>query len=284
MISIFFQTSGQALVVSSNQNCEEDPKGIVELLAQCLVIGLGSLIIARIPVCILARLRSRKFRFYESDNVSDMERQLRVWRYRDVLIWVFGLSYLAICILFLMTFLANIDAGDATEWKIAVSLELLSEFILVPSVVALFLLAVTKLTSKWAEAVREGAEGVGSTVAGEVDRPLAPTAAKVRLKTAMDKFSSSGSSVQLSGELKGSPPAAKLYLKALFDAFRFSTQSEEVHTCQVLPVWPPLPCQLPPMLPPVPQESRSNIGTVTQEPREYMLRCTSFCETSCNEV
>lgn len=284
VISIFFQTSGQALVVSSNQNCEEDPKGIVELLAQCLVIGLGSLIIARIPVCILARLRSRQFRFYESDNVSDMERQLRVWRYRDVLIWVFGLSYLAICILFLMTFLANIDAGDATEWKIAVSLELLSEFILVPSVVALFLLAVTKLTSKWAEAVREGAEGVGSTVAGEVDRPLAPTAAKVRLKTAMDKFSSSGSSVQLSGELKGSPPAAKLYLKALFDAFRFSTQSEEVHTCQVLPVWPPLPCQLPPMLPPVPQESRSNIGTVTQEPREYMLRCTSFCETSCNEV
>lgn len=276
VISLFFQTSGQALVVSSDQNCEEDPKGIVELLAQCLVIGLGSLIIARIPVCILARLHSRQFRFYESENVPDRERQLRVWRHRDVVIWIFGVSYLAICILFLMTFLANIDAGDATEWKIAVSLELLSEFILVPTVAALFLLVATKLTSKWTGALREGAERVGSTVAGEVDRPLAPTAAKVRLKTAMDKFRPSGPSVQHSGKLEGSSLAAKLYLKALFDAFRVSIPSEDVHSRCVLPVWPPLPPQLPPELPPVPQE-RSNRECIFSE-----LRCTSFCETTCN--
>jgi hypothetical protein len=132
-----------------------------------------------------------------------------------MLMWVFGVSYLAICILFLATFLANIDAGDAAEWKLAISLELFSEFVLVPSVAAFFLLFTTKLTSKWTEAVREAAERVGSSVAGEIDRPRTPTAARVRLKAAMNELEAFAISAKQSGELQGSPTPAKVKLKAI---------------------------------------------------------------------
>lgn len=276
VISVFFQTSGHALVVSSDQNCEEDPKGPVELLTQCLVIGLGSLIIARIPVSILARFNSRQFRFY--DHEDDRERQLRAWRLRDMLMWIFGVFYLAVCIVFLMTFLANINAADATEWKIAISLELLSEFILVPCVTAFFLLFTTKLTSKWMEAVREGAERVGSAVAGEIDRPRTPTAARVRHKAAMDELGASGLSAKQCGELQGSPAAAKVKLKDVFSAFKACRLFEVVPRRCVLPVWPPLPSQPPPALPPVLRDHEIRECSRTE------LRCTSFCETTCSGV
>jgi len=134
--TIFFTASGVVGSRRSRGNCtSSDPR---EQVGRLLVIGVGSLLFACLPVILLESLHSRSFKKFEHEGCPEWRKQLRVWWIQDAMLWFLGLLYLCFCTSFIVLFLANVAAEDHPSWAVAGLISVVEDVLIIPFAVALF--------------------------------------------------------------------------------------------------------------------------------------------------
>eukprot|EP00930_Biecheleria_cincta_P045143 TRINITY_DN3111_c0_g1_i1.p1 TRINITY_DN3111_c0_g1~~TRINITY_DN3111_c0_g1_i1.p1 ORF type:complete len:1416 (+),score=225.02 TRINITY_DN3111_c0_g1_i1:104-4351(+) len=140
IIALFFSTDSSSSVSKrSNRNsaCQHD--GFFESFGALLAVSVWSCLASMVPCWILGTLHRRSFVEFDEGDSAAHDRQLRIWRRRDGVLFVVGTLYCGTCLLFVMTFHAHVTEADGIKWLYSVIFSVGSEFLVVPLVIALFL-------------------------------------------------------------------------------------------------------------------------------------------------
>lgn len=113
--------------------------GLWYYMGRNFIISLFSVLLATIPVAFVKSLRTRQLKEFDHQGSADWKQQLKAWLVQDVLACFFGALYLAVCIFFLVLFLANLSDQDQAEWAATAFLSLLMKEVLVPLFLAIFI-------------------------------------------------------------------------------------------------------------------------------------------------
>jgi hypothetical protein len=138
-LSVSSFTHGRS--VRPDAQCE--PMGFWEVIGSMVTITLGAAFVASLPATLLQSLHRRCFTHVPYIGCPEWNRQLRTWRIQDVIFWIVGLAYVALCVLFNVIFFANVSPADLEAWLADIALEFLEIVLLIPltvSVARLFFL------------------------------------------------------------------------------------------------------------------------------------------------
>jgi len=145
--TLFMEGAGADPSKDNPDECEAD--GVGELIGQLLAFGVCSAILSTIPLLILGRLHKRKFIRVDYVGSKQWKTQLRVWRFMDVCLWIFGLAYGIFCLIYVMLFMANVDPADHTPWIVTAGTSFASTLLIaplgmaiIPAILAFFLILV----------------------------------------------------------------------------------------------------------------------------------------------
>lgn len=148
---LFYQASGNVAdkkQLSAGECESEEGDGIGEKIGRFLVVALGSVLFAEVPVMILESLQTKGLKWITGDPEErdrNRKKQLRAWAIQTGIFWTVGLAYLAFCVLFVLVFLANIGNGDSEDWFTAGWIALVEDIVALPLGIALVIPVVTKL-------------------------------------------------------------------------------------------------------------------------------------------
>lgn len=150
--ALFWQNS------AGSKLCRKD-MDMWDTLGKCVAVALATLLLASIPEMLLSKLHIREFVKVDEE---DMSRVIRRWRCRDRVLWVSSVSYITFCLMFVTSFLANVNPKDVRDWEISATIEICTDLILVPSFMTFLFLAVTGISARcWKDVVEESAEHIG---------------------------------------------------------------------------------------------------------------------------
>lgn len=158
--ALFFQTSGAAISANSSARCK-GPETVWESLGECVAVGIATVFLAAVPELLLSKLHKRKFLHFESEDQPERLMQLRIWRRKDICLWMLCAMYIAFCLLFVMSFLANVSELDGMTWQVSALIEVLTELLLVPMVISAFFWLVTSVAVRSEHIVKQSAEDIG---------------------------------------------------------------------------------------------------------------------------
>lgn len=133
---VFFQASGDM-----KGKVQEDPDaceaaGFWEQIGFLIVIGTASMIFGLIPMGILGHLHSRSMIKLDFEGSDEWQAQLRSWRRKDWLLWIFGFAYMGFALFMVALFLANVHPDDGLEWLVSGVVTMTEDWVLVPLMVA----------------------------------------------------------------------------------------------------------------------------------------------------
>merc|ERR1712187_58661 len=111
-------------------------------------VGLLSWLVASIPLICVATAMRKDFIRRESWDEHAKRRQLTHWRRRNQCLWALSGLYNCGCILFLVTFLANVRAEDGRTWLESIIAVLVVIFIIQPFLLSLLCTFVTAVVVK----------------------------------------------------------------------------------------------------------------------------------------
>eukprot|EP00435_Cladocopium_sp_Y103_P038944 s2393_g10.t1 len=152
--ALFWQNSA----AGNSELCRKD-MDMWDTLGKCIAVALATLLLASIPEMLLSKLHIREFVKVDEE---DMSRVVRRWRCRDKVLWVSSVSYITFCLMFVTSFLANVNPKDVRDWEISATIEICTDLILVPSFMTILFLAVTGISVRcWKDVVEESAEHIG---------------------------------------------------------------------------------------------------------------------------
>mmetsp|Transcript_85647 Transcript_85647/g.199070 ORF Transcript_85647/g.199070 Transcript_85647/m.199070 type:complete len:394 (+) Transcript_85647:1-1182(+) len=134
MGTVFFEAQGFTRF-KSRANCGGSGHP-GEMIGRLLAIGVGSLVIASIPAIILGSLSTREMREFDYKGCPEWNRQLRIWRTQDRLIWVLSLLYISFCMFFMCVFFANVSAEDQAAWITSAATSVILNTVVIPLFVA----------------------------------------------------------------------------------------------------------------------------------------------------
>lgn len=140
--SLFFTATGTVRGKGrSNAKCQDDElqSQLSYQVGRCLAIAVGAVVVSWIPVAFLGSLRTVGFKKFESEGCHEWQRQLRIWAVQDRLVWICGSLYIAACLLFTVTFLANIGPEDHEQFTLAAVVSFLQDAFILPMGLSLFL-------------------------------------------------------------------------------------------------------------------------------------------------
>lgn len=137
MATLFYQASGTVVGKRNAGNCLSSDSGIWEQLGRILAIAVGSLLVSSLPVSLLGSLHSRSFKKFEYEGCREWNRQLRMWKFQDRIIWVFGSVYIGFCIFFVCLFLANVAPTEMSTWGMSGAITLFEDSMVIPFSVAI---------------------------------------------------------------------------------------------------------------------------------------------------
>merc|ERR1712079_51174 len=100
-----------------------------------------------IPGLIFSTLHTRDFITFDEEGSEEWKRQLRVWRHRDIAVWVLGILYCVFCLFFVAVFIANVTEKDRMSWSIALLLSFVQGHLLIPSIVSTFFVLMVAISS-----------------------------------------------------------------------------------------------------------------------------------------
>lgn len=158
--ALFFQTSGAAISADSSARCK-GAETVWESLGECVAVGLVTVFLAAVPELLLSKLHKREFLHFEAEDEPERLMQLRIWRMKDICLWILCTVYIMFCLLFVVSFLANVTALDGITWKVSALIEVFTELLLVPMVISMFFWLVTSVTVRWKHIVQRSGEDMG---------------------------------------------------------------------------------------------------------------------------
>lgn len=129
--TLFFHATGSMTGKRSRGECSP-PLGLFEQIGRLLAIGLVALVLASLPVCLLASLNSRGLRKCRGAGSPEWQRQIRIWRVQDAAALCLGLLYNVCCSLFVFAFLANIAEKDLPKWAFTTGTSILEDVMVIP--------------------------------------------------------------------------------------------------------------------------------------------------------
>lgn len=141
LCSFFFEASGVVSGEQEDDDAQEEcgNSDLADTFAyktgRLIAIGMGSVLIAGIPVGFLQSLHTRGFKKLEYVGCHEWKRQLRAWELQDRLIWILGSAYLLFGIFFINLFLANINEDDHIDWATGGGITVLQDCVVLPAVV-----------------------------------------------------------------------------------------------------------------------------------------------------
>eukprot|EP00930_Biecheleria_cincta_P002093 TRINITY_DN103139_c0_g1_i1.p1 TRINITY_DN103139_c0_g1~~TRINITY_DN103139_c0_g1_i1.p1 ORF type:complete len:1298 (-),score=178.68 TRINITY_DN103139_c0_g1_i1:43-3936(-) len=158
--ALFFQTSGAAISADSSARCKV-AETVWESLGECVAVGLVTVFLAAVPELLLSKLHNREFLYFEAEDDPERLMQLRIWWRKDMCLCILCTVYIAFCLLFVMSFLANVTALDGITWQVSALIEVVAEFLLVPMVTSTFFWLVTNVAVRRKNIVKQSGEDIG---------------------------------------------------------------------------------------------------------------------------
>jgi hypothetical protein len=101
-------------------------------VGKMLAIGIAASLFAVVPQIVLAKIRQRDFKEFQEENSAEWRRQLRKWRYQDVVVWIIGVSYIMFSLFFVTVFIANVSTKDGLLWMVSAALAIGQSALIVP--------------------------------------------------------------------------------------------------------------------------------------------------------
>jgi hypothetical protein len=134
MLVTFFLEAGGPRARGAEQLAEEcsSKRSFWEGFGRLLTIGIVSSMIGRAPAWFLASLSSREFKQVGRWGGAAWQKQLRVWRCRDRIFWLFGVLYVAFCAHFVVLFFANVSLDDQWEWITSAAIQWAKDLFVLP--------------------------------------------------------------------------------------------------------------------------------------------------------
>eukprot|EP00931_Biecheleriopsis_adriatica_P099742 TRINITY_DN7444_c0_g1_i4.p1 TRINITY_DN7444_c0_g1~~TRINITY_DN7444_c0_g1_i4.p1 ORF type:complete len:1138 (-),score=180.24 TRINITY_DN7444_c0_g1_i4:167-3511(-) len=176
--ALFFQTTG-AVSVESSALCTSEGENVWNSLGECIAVALVTVILAAIPEMLLARLHTREFKHFEAEDLPERKEQLRIWQRNDRCLWTLCIAYMSCCLLFVMSFLANVTPEDALEWELSASIEILTELVFVPAAMSLLFLCVIGVSARWKDVLIASGEQIGCLMNERQEQATKPRGAHV---------------------------------------------------------------------------------------------------------
>lgn len=142
---VLFQNTAGAMGSDSPDDCEAN--GFWEQVGQMIVIGTFSALFAALPAALLSTLHHRKLVKCDFERCDNWNRQLRVWRTKDKVLWFFGLLYIFFALFVVALFCANIHPNDQPDWGVSGLTSLAEDALIAPLAMALIvpLLAISSV-------------------------------------------------------------------------------------------------------------------------------------------
>jgi len=103
-----------------------------EVVGRLVAIGLASGFVAAFPLAVLSRLHTRKFLRVDFENSLAWRRQLQIWKFEDVLLWIFGLGYAGFCVFYIVLFFANVAPKNHGAWIITAGTAFANDLLFAP--------------------------------------------------------------------------------------------------------------------------------------------------------
>lgn len=136
LAALFYDASGLAFSKRASRECGDDLP-VWENLGRLLAITAGSLLLAELPVSLIASLHDRSFQKLPWEGCPEWRRRLQVWAAQDRILWASGLLYCGFCCTFIVLFLANVAPDDLPNWGVGTLVQLLEEMVAIPLAVGL---------------------------------------------------------------------------------------------------------------------------------------------------
>jgi len=154
LAGLFFgPISGSATSNTSDPQCEDaDP---MENFGRAVQVGIISSLISGIPLLILIALRNRSIVYVADSDESKRQALRHLWLFQDSLFWILGSIYTGVCILFLLSFCANVTLNSHWEWLIAGCFSLFKMAVLFPLGLAVALAIVASMCMQLPTVVRK---------------------------------------------------------------------------------------------------------------------------------
>lgn len=140
LCALFFQASGSVASVTTEDipSCDVPRDGEVAYrIGRLIAIGIGSTFISGIPVNFLESLHERSFRRFEFIGCETWQKQLRIWRTQDRMVWFLGGCYFLFSVFFCILFFANIGDADHSDFATAEITSVVQDCILIPACVSI---------------------------------------------------------------------------------------------------------------------------------------------------
>ena len=135
VVALFFQGDGQGLSADSDDQCSEQFER--SLFVQ-LAIGVLSQPIVILPYYVFQAGMQRTVQYCDQWDERAKKKALSIRNIRYRVIWFMGWTYVGVCLLFLMSFLANVSEKDHWDFIRASSARLLDDFLFFPLCTAFF--------------------------------------------------------------------------------------------------------------------------------------------------
>jgi hypothetical protein len=132
--ALFFSASGGAMDKSSDPECS--PEGFWASARRNIAVGIISTLISSIPLFVLLRLHQREIIVLESDKAK--KKILRRWCVQDGVLWIVGVAYAVLCVLFVASFLANVTSKDSLKWLLSAITSIIKTALVIPLLLACF--------------------------------------------------------------------------------------------------------------------------------------------------
>jgi hypothetical protein len=141
-VTLFFSATGGAQAKrQARMDCES--ANLAETLGRLIAIATASVFIGGIPGSIFGSLQTRGPKV--CNTPEERERQLKIWRNQDRLIWVLGLLYCLFCVNLVVLFYANVSTDNIMEWIITTLMALAQDHVVMPLLLVLFSSGLTML-------------------------------------------------------------------------------------------------------------------------------------------
>jgi hypothetical protein len=129
--ALFFSSTGVRAIESPDECI---PSGTLAEIVTSLTVGAVASAISVASTLVVNMLHQRKLTF--APHVKAANKILVTWVVMDVVLWNIAAAYLAFCLVFVSTFLANISGEASDRWLCSSITSFFSEMLFGPAVVA----------------------------------------------------------------------------------------------------------------------------------------------------
>jgi hypothetical protein len=146
--AVFYNASGSAMSIDADPTCiprtDEGTKFV-----QDFAVGFVSSTVAFVVTSIITALLSLDVERLTKAQDHKVRLELQVWWVKNILFWIFLLSYFLISLWIVIVFIASVTPADGTTLLVSAGFSVLKAFLLMPLMMALFVGTMTSIVLTW---------------------------------------------------------------------------------------------------------------------------------------